>query len=105
MRYNFSLMRKPTARPTSVPRWQRPTKKCWEKGLQFAFYSLQSPHGHHTPAKGSYRFSIQLHAEEWLLAFLRGDRPRPGTDIAGHGPQARDQPAERSEERRVGKEC
>jgi len=65
-----------------------------ERILQFAVYSLQSAHGYYTAAKGSHRLPHQLHAEERLLALLRGDRARTGPHLAGNRSQTCDQPAE-----------
>jgi len=64
------------------------------KNLHFAVYSLQSAHGYYTAAKGSHRLPHQLHAEERLLALVRGDCARTGPHIAGDRSQTCDQPAE-----------
>src|SRR5271166_2373834 len=48
--------------------------------------------GTHPPPEAGVRLHLEFCRQKWLLAVLRGDRRRDGPELAGHGPQAHQQP-------------
>src|SRR6266550_4705909 len=65
-----------------------------EKTCNSLFIRYNQAHGNYAAAKRGHRLPVQLHPEEWLLPFLRGDRQRTGPQLSRHRPQARHQSAE-----------
>src|ERR1700733_2714512 len=65
-----------------------------QRACNSLFIRYNPTHGNHASAKRGHRLSLQLHSEERLLPFLRGDRQRPRPQLSCHRAQARHQSPE-----------